>query len=248
MIPATPFTAGSAHNLEGARMTTGAEWRRDPTGWPTQPGLVTRLQIPRYRFRISGRQRLLDLVDRATHRRTTLLCAPADAGKTVACAAWAAARASAHQVVWVTLQSEEDQTWLWAYLCSGLRLTSAIPDEATYLLENGSAPAFPVRLVGMAWGFRQPVVIVLDNMDFLTDSELLSGLDFLARHAPPALRLVLCARQPPDMHLDRLRASGDLAEIGAADLAAATADTPRAWALRMPAPVMAGHLERLPTA
>jgi LuxR family maltose regulon positive regulatory protein len=73
----------------------------------------------------------------------------------------------------------------------------------------------------MAWGFREPVVIVVDNMDFVTDGELLGGLELLARHAPPRLRLVLCARRPPDMHLDRLRASGDLAEIGSADLAAA---------------------------
>jgi LuxR family maltose regulon positive regulatory protein len=64
-------------------------------------------------------------------------------------------------------------------------------------------------------------VIVVDNMDFVTDGELLGGLESVARHAPPRLRLVLCARRPPEMHLDRLRASGDLAEISTADLAAA---------------------------
>jgi LuxR family transcriptional regulator, maltose regulon positive regulatory protein len=203
-------------------MTTKAEWRGDGTGRPAQPYLGTRLQVPRYEFQILGRRRLLDLLDRATQRRMTLLCAPAGAGKTVACAAWAATRTCAHQVVWVTLESDEDQAWFWAYLCSGLRRTSAIPEDATHLLENGPTPAFPLRLAGMAWRFRDPVTIVLDNIDVLTDGGLLSGLEFLARHAPPGLRLILCARRPPNMRLDRLRGSGDLTEISAADLAAAT--------------------------
>jgi LuxR family maltose regulon positive regulatory protein len=150
----------------------------------------------------------------------TLLCAPAGAGKTVACAAWAAARAQ-RRVVWITLESENDQGWFWACVCSVLRQTSAIPEEAVQLLEDEPFPAFPLRLVGVASGFREPVVIVVDNADFVTDGELLSGLEFLARHAPLSLRLVLCARRPPDMHLDRLRSSGDLAEISTADLAAA---------------------------
>jgi LuxR family transcriptional regulator, maltose regulon positive regulatory protein len=187
---------------------------------PVQSDLARRLQIPRPGFRVLGRRRLLDVVDRATQRRMTLLCAPAGAGKTVAGAAWAVARAP-RRTVWVTLESENDQGWLWASVCSVLRRTPAIPGEAARLLEDEPFSAFPLRLVGMASGFRAPVVIVVDNIDFVTDGELLGGLEFLARHAPPALRLVLCARRPPDMHLDRLRASGDLAEISTADLAAA---------------------------
>jgi LuxR family transcriptional regulator, maltose regulon positive regulatory protein len=200
-------------------MTTLLGLPPDGTDRPAQPDLAGRLQIPRCGFRILGRRHLLDVVDRAMQRRMTLLCAPAGAGKTVACVAWAA-RARRH-VVWVTLDSENDQGWFWAYVCSVLRQTSAIPDEAAQLLEDEPVPAFPLRLVGMAPGFREPVAIVVDNADFITDGELLSGLEILARHAPPSLRLVLCARRPPDMHLDRLRASGDLAEIGPADLATA---------------------------
>jgi hypothetical protein len=35
----------------------------------------------------------------------------------------------------------------------GLRQTSAIPENATHLLENGPTLAFPLRLVVMAWRF-----------------------------------------------------------------------------------------------
>lgn len=220
----SPGSGGDAADRKTltCQMTTLMDRRPGGRDHPTRPDLDGRLQIPRHGFRILGRRRLVDVVDRAMQRRMTLLCAPAGAGKTVACAAWAAARAR-RRVVWVTLESHDDQGWFWAYVCSVLRRTSAIPEEAVQLLEDEPFPAFPLRLVGMAPGFREPVVIVVDNVDLVTDGELLSGLEILARHAPPSLRLVLCARRPPDMHLDRLRASGDLADISAADLVTARA-------------------------
>lgn len=186
--------------------------------WP--PDLASRLRIPRSGAHVPGRRRLAELLDRAIRRRVTLVCAPAGAGKTIACSAWAAMRSRKWQIIWVTLRSEADQAWCWPGICSGLRQSSAVPTEAARYLEDGPAGAFPLRLAAVARAFTEPVVVVFDNMDFVTDAEVLRGLDFLARYAPPTLRLVLCARQPPGLHLDRLRASGDLAEIGAADLAA----------------------------
>ena len=85
-------------------------------------------------------------------------------------------------------------------------------------LEDGPASTFPLRLAEMARLFSKPTVIVLDNADNLTDDCVLTGLDLLARHTPPSLHLVLCGRQPPRLHLTKLRISGDLAEIGAAAL------------------------------
>jgi LuxR family transcriptional regulator, maltose regulon positive regulatory protein len=180
------------------------------------------LQIPRPEFHVLDRRRLIDLIDRATRRRVTLICAPAGAGKTVACAVWAAARARTRRIVWLTLQSEDDQAWFWAHICSGMKRASVTPSELVHALEDGSASAFPLRLLETARLFTEPVVLVLDNVDNVTSDATLKGLDLLVRHAPPSLRLVLCARQPPDLHLARLRGSGDLAEIAAADLSAIT--------------------------
>src|SRR5580700_5877308 len=109
-------------------MTTKAEWRPDGYGGTARFGDAGRPRIPRCGFRVFGRSGLLTLLDQATQRRTTLICAPARAGKTVACSAWAAARSDTCQVAWITLSSAEDQAWFWAFLYSRLRQTSALAE------------------------------------------------------------------------------------------------------------------------
>jgi LuxR family transcriptional regulator, maltose regulon positive regulatory protein len=205
--------------------TAGMRMERQPgglTGQGRAPGPADVLQVPRPRFRVLHRRRLIELVDRATRRRVTLVCAPGGSGKTVACAVWAAAKAGTCRIVWLTLRPDDDQGWFWARICSGIKQASVATTELVHALEDGSASAFPLRLVQTARLFAEPVVIVLDNVDNVTSDETLKGLDLLVRHAPPSLRLVLCGRRPPDLPLARLRGSGDLAEIGAADLLATT--------------------------
>ena len=51
------------------------------------------------------------------------------------------------------------------------------------------------------------------------DSGVLPGLGYLIHHAPPTLRIILCGRRVPGLHLARMRVAGDLAEVDAADLA-----------------------------
>ena len=59
---------------------------------------------------------------------------------------------------------------------------------------------------------------------FATDATLLEGLEFLVRHAPPQLRLVLATRADPPLPLQRLRLSGQLVQVRAADLAFTVAE------------------------
>lgn len=165
------------------------------------------------------RQRLTDLIDRAARHRVTLVCAPAGAGKTVACTFWDAAQPEDRRVVWLTLQAGEDKAWFWADVCAGLARARAVPPEAVRSLQDVCADDFPIRLVEVARLLSAPVVLVLDNAHALADPAVLAGLDVLITHAPPALGLFFCGRRPPGLRLDRLQASGELAMVGAASLA-----------------------------
>jgi LuxR family maltose regulon positive regulatory protein len=165
------------------------------------------------------RRRITGLLDQATRNRVTLISGPAGAGKTVACATWAAAPPQARRVVWLTLDAEDQQAWFWAYVCAGLGRLRSIPAESLRSLEDVSPDGFPLRLVEAAQTFTEPVILVLDDIHELTDPAVLGGIDLLIRHAPATLRLVLSARQPPALQLARLRVAGELADIGGHDLA-----------------------------
>ncbi|GEM_PF-3990571 len=169
--------------------------------------------------RIRRRRYLIRLIDAAARRRVTLLCAPPRSGKTVACAAWAQARSAECRVIWLALHTESDQQWLWASVCAGLRRAGVLPEEVMHRLEEEPAEGFPLQLAVASWHLGAPVTVVIDNVHRLTDQAVLAGLDQLIRHAPERLHFVMSGRRPPRLQLARLRAAGDLSDIGADDLA-----------------------------
>jgi LuxR family transcriptional regulator, maltose regulon positive regulatory protein len=192
--------------------------QKAPAGQRQPQRLAGQLRIPAS-FPLLHRQRVTDLIDRAARHRVALLCAPAGAGKTVACAWWAAAQRGDRRVAWLTLNAGDDQAWFWADVCASLTRARAVPPEAVRSLQDASAEDFPLRLVEVARLFTAPIVLLLDNAHALTDGTVLAGLDVLIRHAAPALSLFISGRRPPGLQLGRLRVSGELAMVGAASLA-----------------------------
>ena len=68
------------------------------------------------------------------------------------------------------------------------------------------------------------MVLVLDDVHELVEPQALRGIEFLVRHAPPQLRLVLSTRADPPLPLHRLLVSGRLAQVRGADLAFTVAE------------------------
>jgi LuxR family maltose regulon positive regulatory protein len=64
-----------------------------------------------------------------------------------------------------------------------------------------------------------PVVLVLDGVHLLRNSECRAALSVLADHVPVGSRLVLAGRAGPPLRVARLRAEGKIVEIGPKDLA-----------------------------
>ena len=61
-------------------------------------------------------------------------------------------------------------------------------------------------------------MLVLDDYHVI-DAQLIDhALTFLLEHMPPQMHLVIASREDPPLHLGRLRARGQLAELRAADL------------------------------
>ena len=68
-------------------------------------------------------------------------------------------------------------------------------------------------------GERDPFVLVLDDVDVITGQKSRAILSFLTDHVRSGSQLVLVTRGDPGVPLARLRAGGDLFEIGTAALA-----------------------------
>ena len=62
-------------------------------------------------------------------------------------------------------------------------------------------------------------MLVLDDLHEVRDPVIHADLELLLEYAPDRLRLVVCTRSDPPLRLQRLRLSGRLAEVRAADLA-----------------------------
>jgi LuxR family transcriptional regulator, maltose regulon positive regulatory protein len=180
------------------------------------------------------RRRVIDLIEQAAGHRVTVVSGPAGAGKTVACGSWASVTPASRRVAWLTVDAgDRDPARFWAYVQAALARADIVPAEVARSLQDGPADAFPLRLVEAAALLTEPVTLVLDDVHEFgdpadpggttppgpQDSPVLAGLDLLIRHVPPTLRLVLSGRCPPRLQLARLRVSGELADVTAADLA-----------------------------
>jgi ATP/maltotriose-dependent transcriptional regulator MalT len=64
-----------------------------------------------------------------------------------------------------------------------------------------------------------PFVLVLDDVELVTHPGSLAIISCLVDHVPARSQLVLAARGEPEIPLARLRAAGDVLDLGAADLA-----------------------------
>jgi LuxR family maltose regulon positive regulatory protein len=198
-----------------------------PTAIPT---LATKLQVPPTPGHLIERDRLFDVLDEGVKGGLVLLSAPAGAGKTVLLSSWIAARELPGQLCWLALESDDnDSPRLIADLLSALQGSGLIdpggPLEELRAPEGSRTERFLALLVNGLAELRSPVVLVLDEIHELTSPRATATIDFLVRHAPTQLRIVLAGRTDPPLPIERMRVSGALTELRVADLAFDRAET-----------------------
>ncbi|HET7017579.1 MAG TPA: LuxR C-terminal-related transcriptional regulator [Streptosporangiaceae bacterium] len=184
-----------------------------------------KLAVPCPSVPLLHRHRVSDLIQCATAGRVTLVCGPTGSGKTVACAMWATRTQSTGNVAWVSLDPGDRQPGrLWAHIGAALAGTEAMPDDLADALVEPAERGFGLRLADLAEQLDEPVTLVLDDVQELAGSEPLADLDLLVRHGPPNLRLMLAGRHLAGLGVAKLRVDGELAEIGADELACTPAE------------------------
>ncbi|MET7516016.1 LuxR C-terminal-related transcriptional regulator [Streptomyces sp. NPDC005480] len=208
-------------------MAESSEHAPGPVG-PTIPSLDplggsflrTRIALPARPATYLRRQRLDRHLDKALRTRLTLVNGAAGAGKTLLAADWAAGLSQ--PVAWLTAEDEDRQPGVfWAYVIEALRACGA-PVSGAVGVPMEAARVDRKLLAALAADLdarQQPVILVVDEFDRVTDPEVAEQLEFVLHHAGQGMRLVLVTRTEPLLPLHRYRAAGELTELRGAELA-----------------------------
>jgi LuxR family maltose regulon positive regulatory protein len=185
--------------------------------------IEAKLHAPPARREWVQRPELVGYLARVT-ARLVLVDAPAGFGKTTLVAQWRLSPAESRAFAWVSLDSgDNDPGRLWWHVVAAL--DRACPEFDADLILGAlqvQAPdfagTFRPLLVNELAALPEPVVLVLDDCHMIRPGSCYDQMAFLLLHLPSAVQLVLITRVDPPLPLARLRGTGDMVEIRAAEL------------------------------
>jgi len=205
---------------------------RDRPGRPRRAGtpafdlLASKLRPPQMRPGTVVRSLLIEQLANRDARPIVSVVAPAGYGKTTLLSQWAERNGQAFG--WVSVdEKDNDPKVLLSYVAEALDAVEPISERVFDALSSpgSSVPGSVVpRLCTALASMTSPVVLVLDDVHLLHNSECLAALPALADNVPNGSRLVLAGRDQLPLRIARLRAEGKILEIGPGDLVLTTAE------------------------
>ncbi len=189
-------------------------------GRPAFDLTAAKLLRPLVRSGTIHRSSLIERLARGDSGPVVSVVAPAGYGKTTLLSQWAERNGQAF--AWVSVDEEDNNPKvLLAYVAEALNAIEPISERVFDALASpgSSVPGSVVPRLGHAFAsMSSPVVLVLDDVHLLHDTECRAALSVLADHVPAGSRLAFAGRAEPPVRVARLRAEGKIVEIGAADL------------------------------
>ena len=182
----------------------------------------TKLHPPVARERVA-RPQLLRSLTSVPSPRLALLRAPAGAGKTTLLAQWAASPGEDRPFAWVSLDpGDNDLVRFWTYVVEALRTVA--PESGDAALDLLRAPGTRIdhevlpALINDLDESGEPLVLVIDDYHVIDEPDVHATLGYLIEHGPRQLEIAIASRTEPSLPVARLRARGELVEIGASGL------------------------------
>jgi LuxR family maltose regulon positive regulatory protein len=180
---------------------------------------ASKLGVPVARPEMVPRVDLLDRLTDTAAPPVTAVVAPAGYGKTTLLAQWAH-----HQdgrVGWVSADDRDnDPAVLLTHIAAAVDRIEELDRSVLRALGAPSPAAACAPLLAEAIAaFDEPIALVLDHLEALTRRACLDVVGELAVRFPEGSRLAVASRDRGPLPVARLRASGDLVEIGADELA-----------------------------
>jgi LuxR family transcriptional regulator, maltose regulon positive regulatory protein len=182
--------------------------------------MLSKLRRPRARPGTVRRSSLIERLAQHDRRPIVSVVAPAGYGKTTLLSQWAERNGQAF--AWVSVdEADNDPKVLLSYVAEALDAVEPIGARVFDALASpvSSVPGSVVPRLGSAFtAMTSPVVLVLDDVHLLHNSECRAALSVLADHVPDGSCLAFAGRAEPPLRVARLRAEGRITEIGPGDL------------------------------
>ena len=185
------------------------------------PLAEAKLAAPVPRPEVVDRPRIVRALDGREEAALTLVVAPAGYGKTIAVRSWCASRDAS--LAWVTLDAgDNDPVRLWTYVATSVdRVREGLGRGALHRLRAPGAPVGAAidELMNGIGAYGHELVVVLDELETVSDAMCLASIDHAVDRLPANARLVVVARSDPALRTARMRVRGALVELRAGDLA-----------------------------
>jgi LuxR family maltose regulon positive regulatory protein len=188
-------------------MPAAAGSGRSPGG--AEPGLI-------------HRRSLMAALDRAAEKRVTIISAPAGTGKTSLLRAWAGQPGQDCRIAFVTVRpGQHDMQLFWLAVLGAVRAAAGAGEGGALLpsvTPGSSGSAMVDKVLSELQESGDRFVLLIDDLHELSAPESAAQLTALLTRLPACVRVIVATRRDLPLRLHKLRLSGDLAEIRAAQL------------------------------
>lgn len=170
--------------------------------------LTRKVSIPKLHSAPGYAADLYTRLSEGTSGPLTVVRGPSAVGKTALVAAWIASDLPPGLVAWMSLDGGDDEpVAFWTLMVEALRRHGVdLPADLRPPSEPGPLHLAFLEQLWAALDHRvEPVVLVLDSFDAVTDPRVIRQLGLLLRRAAPELRLLVITRHTPPWVLGRRR-------------------------------------------
>lgn len=189
----------------------------------TAPGFEiteAKLSRPPLRPGIVRRTGLVESLRASRSASVVAITAPAGYGKTTLLAEWA--ERDPRPFAWVSVdEADDDPVVFLGHVAVALDRAEGIGPQVFEAIASstGATQGRILSRLGSALSTRtQPFVLVLDDLDRLSEPVVMDAVATIAGYVPQGSLMALAARAVPNIGLPRLRADGRLVEVGVDDL------------------------------
>jgi LuxR family maltose regulon positive regulatory protein len=167
------------------------------------------------------RSRLIEHLSANSHRKVTIISAPAGYGKTTLLSQWLQTDEAGSSFAWVSLDDHDnDPVRMWRHIVEAVRRVA--PEVVDFGFRFFAALGFATSsltemalplLINEFVELPHRVVVVLDDYQSVTGEGTNESLAYFLDHLPDNVHLVLASRSDPPLPMGRLRSRGELNEL-----------------------------------